>query len=65
MCSSRKDELTGYRAVMQLNPGYLEIAKARDREREDGHVRGKLHEIPFLVKDNIGCVTRPQMSGIR
>jgi amidase len=43
---------------MQLNPDYLQIAEALDREREDGHVRGKLHGIPFLVKDNIGSKDR-------
>ena len=42
---------------MELNPDYLEIAEALDHEHEYGHVRGKLHGIPFLVKDNIRRVT--------
>jgi amidase len=50
---------------MELNPDYLEIAEALDREREEGHVRGKLHGIPFLVKDNIGSVTRREMTNIK
>ncbi|KAI0744142.1 amidase signature domain-containing protein [Daedaleopsis nitida] len=41
------------RAVLQLNPDFLKIAKALDAERVAGRVRGPLHGIPFLVKDNI------------
>ncbi|RAL13925.1 amidase family protein [Aspergillus homomorphus CBS 101889] len=40
-------------AVMQLNPDALAIAEALDEERQAGTVRGPLHGIPFLVKDNI------------
>lgn len=47
---------------MELNPDYVVITEALDREREDGHVRGKLHGIPFLVKDNIGSATRHKMT---
>lgn len=39
---------------MELNPDFLEIAAALDLERSHGHVRGPLHGIPFIVKDNIG-----------
>lgn len=38
---------------MEINPDFLEIAAALDQERSIGHVRGPLHGIPFLVKDNI------------
>ena len=38
---------------MELNPDYLQIAKALDIERAAGYIRGPLHGIPFLVKDNI------------
>jgi amidase len=41
-------------AIMEINPDWLEIATALDLERAHGHVRGPLHGIPFLVKDNIG-----------
>ncbi|GME66156.1 amidase signature domain-containing protein [Neofusicoccum parvum] len=41
------------RAIMQLNPDFLQIAASLDLERAAGHVRGPLHGIPFLVKDNI------------
>ncbi|RAH72487.1 amidase family protein [Aspergillus aculeatinus CBS 121060] len=40
-------------AVMQLNPDAVSIAEALDAERQAGTVRGPLHGIPFLVKDNI------------
>ncbi|HEX6540446.1 MAG TPA: amidase [Ktedonobacterales bacterium] len=41
------------RAVIEMNPDALAIAEALDRERAAGHVRGPLHGIPILLKDNI------------
>ncbi|HEY4999806.1 MAG TPA: amidase family protein, partial [Usitatibacter sp.] len=41
------------RAVIELNPDALAIAEALDRERKAGRVRGPLHGIAVLVKDNI------------
>ncbi|HEX5714808.1 MAG TPA: amidase [Thermoanaerobaculia bacterium] len=40
-------------SVIQINPEARKIAKARDKERKDGNVRGPLHGIPILLKDNI------------
>jgi amidase len=40
-------------AVIELNPDALTIADAMDKERAAGKVRGPLHGIPVLVKDNI------------
>lgn len=40
-------------AVIELNPDALVIADAMDRERAAGKVRGPLHGIPVLIKDNI------------
>ena len=40
-------------AVIELNPDALRDADALDRERGDGKVRGPLHGIPVLIKDNI------------
>lgn len=40
-------------AVIELNPDALSIAEARDEERRNGKVRGPLHGIPVLIKDNI------------
>lgn len=39
--------------VIELNPEALEIAKAMDKERKEGNIRGNLHGIPILIKDNI------------
>ena len=40
-------------AVIEVNPNAVAIATALDNERRNGHVRGPLHGIPILVKDNI------------
>ncbi len=40
-------------AVIEVNPDALNIAKAMDEERRKGKVRGPLHGIPVLIKDNI------------
>jgi amidase len=40
-------------AVIATNPDALTIADERDAERRAGRVRGSLHGIPILVKDNI------------
>ena len=41
------------KSVIELNPDALEIAKNLDEERKLGNVRGPLHGIPILFKDNI------------
>jgi len=41
------------RAVIELNPDALSIADTLDAERKSGHLRGPLHGIPVLIKDNI------------
>ena len=46
------------RHVIEVNPDALSIAAALDRERKAGHVRGPLHGIPVLVKDNIDTADR-------
>jgi amidase len=40
-------------AVIELNPDVLAIADGLDKERKDKGVRGPLHGIPVLIKDNI------------
>lgn len=40
-------------AVIELNPDALSIAAAMDAERKNGKVRGPMHGIPVLIKDNI------------
>ena len=41
------------RAVIETNPDALAIAEQLDRERAAGRVRGPLHGIPILLKDNL------------
>ncbi|MDB5130423.1 MAG: amidase [Mucilaginibacter sp.] len=40
-------------AVIEVNKDALTMADAMDKERADGKVRGPLHGIPILIKDNI------------
>jgi amidase len=40
-------------SVIEINPDAEAIAKALDAERQAGHVRGPLHGIPVLLKDNV------------
>ncbi len=40
-------------SVIETNPNAMAIAAQLDNERRQGHVRGPLHGIPVLVKDNI------------
>jgi amidase len=40
-------------AIIEINPDALAIAEALDEERRNGKVRGPLHGIPVLIKDNI------------
>ncbi len=43
----------GLHAVIEVNPDAQNMADAMDNERKNGKVRGSLHGIPVLVKDNI------------
>jgi len=40
-------------SVIELNPDALTIADQLDKERSENKVRGPLHGIPVLIKDNI------------
>ena len=46
------------RALLETNPDALEIADELDAERRSGHIRGALHGIPVLLKDNIETADR-------
>ncbi len=61
---SSKDLVMGYlnriqslnpllHAVIETNPNAISIASGLDNERRQGMLRGPLHGIPLLVKDNI------------
>src|SRR5215468_9339613 len=45
-------------AVIELNPDALKIADELDAERKAGRLRGPLHGIPLLIKDNIDTADR-------
>jgi amidase len=50
-------------AVIAINPRVLTDADAMDRERAGGRVRGPLHGIPIVVKDNYDTVDLPTTAG--
>ncbi|MFT3755772.1 MAG: amidase [Pseudoxanthomonas sp.] len=50
-------------AVIELNPDALKEATLRDRERKDNSVRGPLHGIPILLKDNIDAMPMANSAG--
>ena len=47
-------------AVIETNPDALTIASELDTERQSGHLRGPLHGIPILVKDNLATADKMQ-----
>lgn len=47
-------------AVIELNPDAIAIATALDSERRAGKIRGPLHGIPILIKDNINTGDKMQ-----
>ncbi len=46
------------KAVQEINPDALAIARALDEERRGRRVRGPLHGIPVLLKDNIATADK-------
>ncbi|UKT65155.1 amidase [Pedobacter mucosus] len=47
-------------AVIELNPDALAIAASMDKERSAGKIRGSMHGIPILIKDNINTGDKMQ-----
>jgi amidase len=47
-------------AVIEVNPDAIAIAETLDRERRNGRIRGPLHGVPILIKDNIDTADRMQ-----
>ena len=45
-------------AIIELNPDAMAIAESLDAERKAGKVRGPLHGIPIVIKDNIDTADR-------
>jgi Asp-tRNA(Asn)/Glu-tRNA(Gln) amidotransferase A subunit family amidase len=50
-------------AILRVNPNARAIAAALDAERRAGKVRGPLHGIPVIVKDNYGTTDMPTSAG--
>ncbi len=48
------------RAVIEINPEALAIARQMDEDRKSGRIRSALHGIPVLIKDNIDTGDRMQ-----
>lgn len=49
----------GIHAIISVNPAALKQAEALDRERAEGRIRGPLHGIPIILKDNIDTADLP------
>jgi len=50
-------------AIISINPKALDEAKRLDKERTAGKLRGSLHGIPIVVKDNIETINMPTTAG--
>ncbi len=50
-------------AIIYLNPKALEEAKLLDAERAAGKIRGPLHGIPIVLKDNYDTLDMPTTAG--
>jgi len=50
----------GLKSVIEVNPDAEAMAESADKERKESRVRGPLHGIPVLIKDNIETADRMQ-----
>ena len=50
-------------ALAAQSPDALEVAAERDTERLAGHLRGSLHGIPVVIKDNVEALGLPGSAG--
>lgn len=48
------------RAVIEMNPDAMDLARKADQERKSGAKRGPMHGIPVLIKDNVGTADKMQ-----
>ncbi|MBN8791237.1 MAG: amidase [Stenotrophomonas nitritireducens] len=51
------------RSVIEINPAARREAAQRDAERRAGRIRGPLHGMPILLKDNIGATPMHNTAG--
>lgn len=52
----------GLNSVLEINPDVLEIARLADEDKTQGVLRGPLHGIPVMLKDNISTGDRMHTS---
>ena len=50
-------------SIIHVNEDAIETAKILDTERESGKIRGDLHGIPILLKDNYDTIDMPTTAG--
>ena len=50
-------------AIVTINPNARDMAQRLDHERTEGRIRGALHGIPALVKDNYDTADMPTSAG--
>ncbi len=55
----------GLKSVILVNPNAIEVAEQLDRELAAGNVRGPMHGVPVLLKDNIDTDDMPTTAGSR
>lgn len=55
----------GLGAILRLDPRAEAEARGCDADRRAGHLRGPLHGVPMIVKDNIDVAGLPTTSGNR
>lgn len=54
-----------FNSINMLNKHVVEQARELDKERAEGHIRGRLHGIPLLVKCNIDVYGMPTTGGTK
>jgi amidase len=47
-------------SIIEINSDAISIAREMDNERKDGKIRGALHGIPIVIKDNIDTADKMQ-----
>ena len=58
-----QDKAGSLNAIRALAPDALAQADVLDAERAAGHLRGPLHGLPVLLKDNVGTTDLPTTAG--
>ena len=53
----------GLNAIVEVHPKWREQAKTLDEERACGKIRGPLHGIPLVIKDNFNTWDQPTTAG--